>query len=134
MPRLSVWMVRLSLAHLAMGFTFGSLLLANKGIPFAPAVWSLLPAHMELLLVGWVVQLAMGVAFWILPRFGQGASRGDERLAWLAFGLLNLGVVLIAAQPVIRLAWLPLAGRLAESGAALLFLLSQWRRVKPFAA
>ena len=42
MPRLSVWFVRFSLIHLFLGFTIGGLILANKGIPFAPWVWNLL--------------------------------------------------------------------------------------------
>ena len=33
MPRLSVWFIRLSLIYLALGFTFGGLLLLNKGLP-----------------------------------------------------------------------------------------------------
>ena len=90
MPRLSVWFIRLALAYLATGFTFGALLLANKGLAFAPLLWRLRPTHIELLLVGWMVQLAMGVAFWILPRFQ--ASRGDVRPAWPGLALINLGI------------------------------------------
>ncbi|HLV45033.1 MAG TPA: hypothetical protein VKY39_08745, partial [Aggregatilineales bacterium] len=63
MPRLSVWMVRASLLYLGLGFTFGALMLANKGVPLHPRLWALLPLHAEMLLVGWAIQLAMGVAF-----------------------------------------------------------------------
>jgi hypothetical protein len=38
----------------------------------------------------------MGVAFWILPRFRTWAERGDERPAFLASLLLNLGVIVAA--------------------------------------
>ena len=60
MPRLSIWFIRSALIYLALGFTFGALLLANKGFPIIPEIWRLLPAHIELLLVGWTLQLAMG--------------------------------------------------------------------------
>ena len=36
MPRLSVYFVRASLIYLVLGFTFGGLLLANKGVMISP--------------------------------------------------------------------------------------------------
>lgn len=130
MPRLSCWFIRSALLHLLLGFSLGSLILFHKGIPLHPAVWRLLPAHVEFLLFGWTVQLAMGVGFWIFPRFWR--SRGNEKPAWLAFGLLNLGVWLAGVGPVLGApAWLPLVGRLAEAGAALAFAIHTWPRLKP---
>ena len=67
MPRLSVWAVRLSLLYLLFGFTLGALILANKGVPFTPWVWNFLPTHIDVLLFGFVIQLAIGMAYWILP-------------------------------------------------------------------
>lgn len=132
MPRLSVWFVRAALIYLATGFTFGALLLANKGVPFMPALWILLPIHMEFLLVGWLIQFAMGVAFWILPRYSRGAPRGNERLLWCAFVLFNTGVLLAAA--VVFIPGLSLAGRGLEVLAVLFFVLGLWGRVKPAGA
>ena len=83
MPPLTRFFVKTALIHLALGFTFGALMLANKGVPFYPVLWRLLPAHMELLLVGWTVQLALCVAYWILPRYWQ-RGRGVNRGVWLA--------------------------------------------------
>ncbi len=131
MPRLSVWFVRFSLIHLFLGFTFGGLILANKGIPFAPLSRSLLPAHMEFLLLGWMVQLAMGVGYWILPRFRSDLPRGNVNIAWGALVLLNTGIVMVAIQPFISTTWLSSAGRILETSSALLFVFSSWQRVKP---
>jgi len=131
MPRLSVWFVRCSFIYLFLGFTLGGLILANKGFPFAPWVWNLLPAHMEFLLLGWMVQLTMGVAFWILPRFRSGPSRGNIDLVWSAFVVLNTGIVLVAVQPFFSMAWLTQAGRILETISVLLFVLASWQRVKP---
>lgn len=130
MPRLSVWFVRASLIYLLLGFVVGTLLLAQKGIPYYPPIWNLFPIHMEFLLVGWFAQLAMGVAFWILPRFLSGPPRGNVNLIWVSFGLLNLGILLSALQ-----LWLPAAllmGRAAEAGAGVIFAFGLWRRVKPY--
>ena len=49
MPRLSRLAIRAALLYLLLGFTFGGLMLLNKGIPLAPWAWRLLPAHVEFL-------------------------------------------------------------------------------------
>jgi len=129
MPRLSVWFVRASLIYLLLGVFFGALILAQKGIPFYAPVWYLFPLHMEFLLAGWLVQLAMGVAFWIIPRFSRASPRGPVGLIWASFALLNAGILTTALQ-----FWFPATvavGRVAEVGAAILFLVSSWRRIRP---
>lgn len=131
MPRLSVYFIRASLLYLLLGFTFGGLMLANKGIMFAPAIWALLPLHIEFAFVGWMIQLTMGVAFWILPRFRRGAPRGNERLAWLAFILVNTGILFIVLNSLLNNNWLVFAGRITEVLGLFTFVLGHWRRVKP---
>ncbi len=131
MPRLSFWSVRLSLVYLAIGFTLGALMLANKGLPLAPWIWKLLPIHVAFLVFGFIAQLAMGVEFWIMPRFASG-SRGSASIGWLAMACLNLGIWLVAVQ-----AWFSLAGSVLLVGrvllglAGVLFVVNIWRRVKP---
>lgn len=132
MPRLSVWAVRLALLYLLLGISFGALMLANKGVPFAPWIWSLLPAHIDILLFGFVIQLAMGVAFWILPRYRTGSQRGNENTVWAAIALLNIGIWIAAG-----VSWSNLPGvfsalsRLLEGTAAGLFAWQVWRRIRP---
>ena len=96
MPRLSRLMIRTALVWLALGYTVGGLLLLNKGLPLLPWLWTLRFTHVHLLLIGWMVQFACGVAFWILPRLDASGARGDERLVWLCYAGLNTGVVLAA--------------------------------------
>lgn len=131
MPRLSTWMIRAALLYLLTGFSFGGLLLINKGIPLNPGLWSLLPAHIEFLLMGWTFQLVMGMAFWILPRFSRGPKRGNVALAWTSFGLLNLGVLILGIGPLIENSpSLTFIGRFAEILAALTFFFHAWPRIK----
>jgi hypothetical protein len=131
-PRLSAWIIRTALLYLGVGFTLGALVLFQKGVPYGAAVWRLLPMHIEFLLIGWTMQLAMGVAFWILPRFMRGAARGDQRLVWLAYASLNAGVLTVGlGQWLGAPAPLLLLGRVAELLAVLLFALHSWPRVKP---
>jgi hypothetical protein len=93
-PRLSQLMIRTALVWLALGYTIGGLLLLNKAVPILPWLWTLRYTHVHLLLIGWMVQFACGVAFWILPRLDAGGARGDERPVWLCYAALNSGVVL----------------------------------------
>jgi hypothetical protein len=130
MPRLSVWIIRAAMINMGAGFLLGALMLFNKGVPLSPALWSLLPLHMEVIVIGWVVQLAMGVAYWILPRWN--ADRGNVRLVAASFVLINLGVLLSGTS-----GWLPrgsamlIAGRTAEVIAVIAFALHAWLRIKP---
>ncbi|MFN3331216.1 MAG: hypothetical protein ACK47M_01730 [Caldilinea sp.] len=131
MPRLSVWFVRAALIYLTLGFTFGGLMLANKGVPIHPLIWRLLPSHIEFLLFGWTIQLAFGVAFWILPRWQT--QRGNVRPAWAAFLLLNGGIWLVVAGSWFNWpAWTLVSGRLLETAAVAAFAWHAWPRVKPW--
>lgn len=135
MPRLSRWAIRASLVYLAVGFTFGALILAAKGFPALAWAWRLLSAHIEFLLFGWTLQLVLGVAFWILPRFSHGPLRGLELLAWTSIVALNVGVILVALRTLADFPGeLTVAGRALEAAAAIAFAAYAWPRVKPTGA
>lgn len=131
MPRQSVWFVKSSLVYLAIGFTFGGLMLANKGVFISPFLFTLLPAHMEFLLLGWLGQLAMGVVFWIVPRLSGRQPRGNVHLIITTFWLFNLGIILVSLQPYVETRWLRLAGRVMETAAVVCFGIGTWKRIKP---
>lgn len=131
MPRLSVWLVRTACLNLVLGFTVGGLLLFHKGVPLHPLVWYLLPVHIEAVLIGWTLQMALGVAFWSLPRFKLGPPRGDERIVWLAYVLINFGVLAVMASSFFSsTAGLLLFGRCAEALAVVAFAVHTWPRIK----
>lgn len=130
MPRLSRWMIRAAFLYLLLGFSFGALLLAHKGVPYAPWLWGWRPAHIEFLLWGWIVQLTMGMAFWILPRFWHKPRRPRARDAHIAFVLLNAGIWLVVAGTTFRAGYgAILAGRVVELGAVLFFARHAWGRI-----
>jgi hypothetical protein len=134
MPRLSVCFVRASLIYLVLGFTFGGLLLANKGVMISPFIWALLPVHIEFTFIGWMIQLALGIAFWILPRFSKGPLRGNERWSWGTLILLNAGILCIVLQSLFGLQWFSFIGRILEALALTAFVIGNWKRVKPISA
>lgn len=130
MPRLSIIMIRAALLYLGIGMTFGSLMLWNKALPLDGRIWLLLPLHIEFLLMGWLVQLAAGVMFWIMPRFMGQFRYGDVRPAWLAAALWNTGIFIYSGTMLAG--YTPLIGRGVQLVSALLFVGYIWSRVKPF--
>jgi hypothetical protein len=143
MPLLSRLLIRTALIWLAVGYTVGGVLLAQKGYPLVAWLWSLRYMHVHMLLVGWTIQLVSGVAFWVLPRLDTSGSRGDERLIWWYYGALNAGVVFAALHdPVVALATTDtpvLRGMSVLAGllylvAAILFVRHAWPRIVAFRA
>lgn len=132
MPRLSVYFIRASLMYMMTGFTIGALMLANKGLMISAAVWSLLPLHMEFAFIGWMIQLAMGVAFWILPRHSKGRPRGDERLSWAALICINVGILCLVGDYLLKMSALVTLGQTMELLGLIAFALGNWRRIKAF--
>jgi hypothetical protein len=124
--------LRASLLYLAWGFTLGGLLLWDKGMPLGPPIRLLTPLHVEVALVGWVLELVMGTAYWIFPRFGMTpAQRGREDLAWLAFGLVNVGLWLVGLTTLLELSpTVATAGRAFEALAATLMAANIWARTR----
>jgi hypothetical protein len=86
--------VRAGFAALVLALVL-ELLLARPG-----TLWPHLPdaalqlGAIHLLTVGWLLQLITGVAFWMFPRHPTAPPRGDARLGWWGFSLLNLGLLL----------------------------------------
>lgn len=131
MPPLSQWAIRAALLYFLVGLTLGMLMLANKGTPIDPSLWRLMPAHVEFLLLGWVAQLGLAVAHWIVPRF-RGGDYGRLRVAWFSVVLLNAGVLLVGGGTALGAPnWVSLVGRLLEGGAAVTFAIYIWPRVRP---
>jgi hypothetical protein len=135
MPRLSQYFVKSALICLAIGFTIGGLILASKATPvISGLVWLWFPAHIVLLLNGWLIQLAMGVSYWILPRI-EGSNRGRIRWAWASFFALQTGLILVILS-LLQMWWPPAAplfapGVLFQAIAVGLFVVHAWPRVRP---
>jgi hypothetical protein len=133
MPRLSQYFIKSSFICFLVGFTLGGLILASKGGAVTPIVWVWMPAHHILLLDGWMVQLAMGVAYWIFPRLRL-AERGSPRVAWASFGVLQIGLALTMLS-LLQVWWPPMLPALALSVvfhalAIILFAVHAWPRIR----
>ena len=133
MPLPTIWLVRAALVHLLIGTALGALLLVTKadlGTPhWVARTW---PLHGEMMLLEWMVQLAMGVAYWILPTHAPQPVRGRAAPVMAAALLINAGVVGAGLGPALGRTDLAVAGRVAELAAVLLFASNAWPRIKEF--
>lgn len=150
MPLTSRASVKASFLYLALGAVVGAILLINRWVPLGPAVSALRATHVQFLILGWLTQLIVGVAWWLLPplpiglqkdaplpiRRGQ-AQRGSERLFWTALTSLNAGILLRALSEPLS-SWtdidafsiLTIVSGLFLLAAAVLFVTSLWSRVR----
>lgn len=133
-------MVRASLCWLAAGAVVGGLMLLDSALPGSLAAW-LAPTHAHMLFVGWFLQFALGVAYWLLPRKRTPVQPlgYNERLGSVAMLALNAGLLLrVVAEPIERMGWgsgltegaLGLVALLQVS-AIILFVTQLWPRVGP---
>ena len=119
----------------------GGIILVQKGTGWLPWAWVLLPAHTYLVLIGGISQCTLGVCYWILPRSGAGAYRGNTTLAWCSYVMLNAALGLVVFHLPIEVLCGSLAANLAFAGAgilqslaALAFVLHIWPRIRASAA
>jgi hypothetical protein len=126
MPRLARWAVRTALIHLLLGAAAGALYWANTQWALWPPLAALNPVVIHLLVVGWATQLIYGVIYWMFPILSKENLRGDDRLAWAAWGLLNAGLLLrVVFEPWRSLDPQPFNGVLLTLS-ALLQVLAGW--------
>ena len=137
MPTLTRWFLKSSLLFLILTVVLGVLLSART--PFGLPGWIglLTPVYFHMFMVGWVTQLIFGVVFWMFPKYSKEKPRGSEKLGWLTFWLLNLGLVLRligepaqAQNPTQSWGWMLATSAVLQWLAAIFFVANSWGRVK----
>jgi hypothetical protein len=120
MPGISIWMIRISLIYLMITFITGSILLLNKTILLQPVVWALLPVHIEMAMLGWILQFVLGTAYWMFPRYMEGEIRGNRKAAFWMVITVNTGIIMSAFA--MGNEWLLFIGRLFLAMGVILFI------------
>lgn len=118
--------IKASVAWLALGVTLGLAMAAHP-------VWTIYrPAHLHMVLLGFVTMMIYGVAYHVIPRF-VGVPLHSRRAAGWQWWLSNVGLVLMVAGFAVRAngrdAGTPLlavGGTLASIG-AYIFAYLLWR-------
>jgi hypothetical protein len=136
MPLLSKQMIRSAFLNLWFGFGLATLLMIWKAkpawLPDSYPIGGWILAHVDLLLVGWMVQLAMGVSYWIFPRLPETRTeRGRYGYAYGAALLLNLGVWSYTFALIQTWGWLQVLGLAAQAAAIGAYAYHIKPRVRP---
>ncbi len=102
-----------------LGVLFGFVLLVRREL------WGITPhphlasVHAHLILVGAVIQLIIGTAWWFFPRPGRNDPPASERAALLAWWFLTVGTLLRAGAETAAAIWMLRAPQLVIAGGAL---------------
>ncbi|MDQ7028705.1 MAG: hypothetical protein Q9O62_02455 [Ardenticatenia bacterium] len=138
MPPVTRWFLRSAVLYLVASLWAGILVVVPRVMPHAPRLLSALgPTYVHAFMVGWVTQMIFGVAFWMFPKAERARPRGNERLVWISFWLLNAGLFLrVVAEPLNAMApgalwgWLLVPSALFQWAAGLAFAGNLWGRIK----
>ena len=141
MPTLTRWHIRTAFCCFLATLVLGVLLALNEVVALptflgATFLGAMGPVYFHLLMVGWVTQLIFGVAFWLFPKKSTAQPRGNERLAWATFGMLNGGLLirivaepLTILQPSLLASVLVIVATALQWGAGVGFVVNTWNRV-----
>ncbi len=141
MPIEARWFVKAGLLYLAATFIAGSVLLTLEALG-RPVRNVFAVEHAHLGTVGWLVNIVIGIALWMLPlnrqRFPKTQGRYPPGAVVACFTLLNGGLLLrVIAEPWYQLGGESVAARvlliaasLAQPVAIILFVAIAWQRVR----
>lgn len=128
MPKQSRWLLRLSLIYLLTGAVIGTGMLVQKAFPYNGAIWALRPVHIQLLIWGFIIQFTLGTAYYILPRYITGSSRGNSYLSWGVVVCLNTGILLNIAAAFFSVELFETVGLCFQIIAVACFVWLHWGR------
>lgn len=105
MPLESRLFVKTSVIALVLTFAWGAVMAVEEsmGHPVTP-IWAVEHAHLAF--VGWLVNLVVGIALWMLPlaraTYPQTQGRYPRALPYVAYVCLNVGLVMrIVSEPYV---------------------------------
>jgi hypothetical protein len=137
MPRLTRYFIKTALVYLIAALVIGLLLALRVSIDLPPELLALSPVYFHLFMVGWVMQLIFGMLFWMLPKYSREKPRGHEQLAWAAYLLINVGLIVrVIGEPLnavrsdLGAGWLLALSALLQLIGGWAFIVAVWPRVK----
>ena len=144
MPPIARNFVKAAFVYFIVAFLLGALMMLDRWLNLGRWLKTVYLSQLHLLVVGWITQLAIGVAYWIFPRLrsrgevSPSQPRGSDALAWFVLVSLNVGLLMrFLFEPFYFMGPEPwLAALIALSGilqaaAAVGFGLLIWARIRP---
>lgn len=137
MPPLTRYFIKTALIYLAVALLVGLALAARAAFDLPAEIAAFSPVFFHLFMVGWVIQLIFGMLFWMLPKYSKELPRGNEKLAWAAYLLINVGLILrVIGEPLVALrsdlgvGWLLALSAILQLLGGWAFIANAWPRVK----
>ena len=137
MPPLARWYIKLAMIYFVAALVVGTLQALQAPLHLSPLLALTGPAHVHMLVVGWITQMIFGVAYWMFPKHLADMPRGNNAIAVATFVLLNVGLLLRVVLEPLR-AWQPHAipgsllvvAAVAQLLGGVGFAVHTWPRVK----
>lgn len=129
--------IKTALVFFVMGLTLGGWITFLQ-VTGKPIAHSLISVHTHLLLVGFMIMLIMGVAYWMFPRPAKDDYRYSPDLAAINYWFLTVGVILRSVSELVASAnsWrgfiiIAAAGTLFQIIGGFIFAYNIWTRIRP---
>jgi hypothetical protein len=123
---------------MVLALLLGTINLSSNFIQIPTFFVFITPVYFHFYMVGWITQLIFGVAWWMFPVITMENTKGNEKLAWLLYFLLNTGLIIRSiAEPFNTLepeqiwAKLLVISAIIQFIAGILYAFILWARVKP---
>lgn len=137
MPALTRWYIKSAMFYLMAALILAAVLALPGSINLPAFIGAMSPAYFHLFLVGWVTQMIFGVIYWMFPIITRKNPRGNEKLAWSSYFLLNAGLLLrviveplVTVQPQAGFGWFLAVSALLQWLAVVFFAVLTWPRIK----
>ena len=141
MPPLARHFIKAAFVYFVVAFVLGALMMLDRWLNFSRWLKMVYLGQLHLLVVGWITQLAIGVAYWMFPRLRKEQDprpRGSDALTWFVLIALNAGLLLrfllepfYLMGPQSWLAALMALSGILQAAAAVGFGLLVWARIRP---
>lgn len=130
--------IKTAIAFLALGLAIGVWMIVRRELFGTFATPYERSAHTHALLVGFVMEMILGVALWLFPRPAKEDERYSPRLAEAAYWILTVSTATRVFAELLRpstaaapLRWTIAACGIGQAVALLLFFRTMWTRIRP---
>lgn len=130
MPTITRYFIKAAMLYFVSGLLAGFLISARTLLNLPTFIAAMSPTYLHMLVVGWITQLIIGVAYWMFPKLSKESPRGDENIGWVIWWLLNSGLLLRVIGEPLSIGWMLPISALLQLFAVWLFIIVIWPRVK----
>jgi heme/copper-type cytochrome/quinol oxidase subunit 1 len=130
--------LKTAVAFLVAGLAVGLWMMVERDLRHHALAPRVVSAHTHLILVGFVMMMILGVALWMFPRPAKGDSRYRPEVAEAAYWLVSVGTACRAVGELLpedpgtsAVAWVIIAGGVAQGAGLVVFFATMWSRIRP---